>query len=241
MNEGKIRVEILLSRRSLIPSSKGRPSPLGQGGPIVHILIKIYFYLFILSVLLWYKGWFLNLRWASAHRPPWPPYSSATAKFKKYTKGKDEKALVHEECMSNNSDNENGDGEDVGGARTSYRYNFLLHLAVWPPPPQREQDYYYRCLMTKDVKILPIHNPPLFIPNSSTSSYVSCDEKLEDECQEEGKNNVNSSLTFMEDFLRILSTLWKALYFQWVIDIGNHSGGPIFMNLMCIWGSTPGK
>lgn len=83
--------------------------------------------------------------------------------------------------------------------------------------PNENKPSTHKCLMVKEAKVLSTPNPPLFPPNASTSSYVSCDEDLEEECEEEEEDDVNASLTFMKSlraealvrFLNLLKSLAK--------------------------------
>ena len=71
-------------------------------------------------------------------------------KFTKFTKRKDDKALVHEEYMS--GDEYDGDDDHVGTATiamhatTSYSTTGLLNS------PNEDKPFAHRCLMAKEVK-----------------------------------------------------------------------------------------
>ena len=115
-------------------------------------------------------------------------------KFTKFSKRKDDKALIHEEYMS--GDEDYSDDDQVGTAA------FAMHAATSSSPtglfdsPKENKPFTHRCLMAKEVKTKSKSKKPDKYPDKYNPN-VSC-EIVEDECDEGVDNDVESLIAFMK-------------------------------------------
>ena len=111
-------------------------------------------------------------------------------KFSKFTKRKDDKALVHEEYMS--GDESDGDDDQVGTAAIAMHATTSSSTTGLFDSPNEDKPFTHHCLMAKEVKTKSKSSKPtIHTPN------VSC-EVLEDECDDGVDNDEESLMAFMK-------------------------------------------
>ena len=111
-------------------------------------------------------------------------------KFTKFSKRKDDKALVHEEYMS--GDEDDGDDDHVGTAAIAMHATTSSSTTGLFDSPNEDKPFTHHCLMAKEVKTKSKSLKPfIHTPN------VSC-EIVEDECDDGVDNDEESLMAFMK-------------------------------------------